>query len=324
MKKFTKVCLILALVFIVMGLGCFVAGAAKGGSLIEAIKQVSGGMMDYTQDFDREIDLDNMELRESFDMAELEELQIELGYGAVVVQPVSGDSCHVWVQEQEGSKRNEVEVSRRDHSLFIRDRLYGKTMNIWDFGLNFNIGVSGRVLGLKKGCVVVVQLPKKELKRFAAFVQAGACKVYDIEAKEMEFQVECGNLYGREIQRCRSMHIEVEMGNAIFDQIECQKLDADVEMGDFNASGIKADSAEVNVEMGEINLRRVKTADFEADCEMGNIILQMEGEPSDYYIKSDVEMGDIDIEDRSSTKNKMAENKMELTCEMGDIEVSFR
>lgn len=320
MKKFTKVCLILALVFVSMGLGCFVIGSVKGGSLIETVQRLSSDVLDYARDFDKEIDKEKMELKKSIHKGEFEKLQVDIGYGAVAVQPVSGDSCHVWVQKSEDRGWNEVQVSLEDETLLIRDDAFEKTNHFWNFGFWIN----NHGLNFRKGCLVVVELPQKDLERFAAVIQAGACKIYDMSADQMDIQVECGNMYGQGMQNSRSMKINVEMGNAMFERLKCETLDAQVEMGDFDVSDMQADTAKVDAEMGGINLRHVKTANLEADCEMGDIVLQMEGEPSDYYIDSEVEMGDIDIESKSRTKDKTAKNKMELSCEMGDIEVSFR
>ena len=306
MKKFTKVCLILAGSFIFLGLVCFIIGGIKGGSLIDTVKRLSSDVIDYAKDFDKEIDREKMKLKKSVPIDEIEKLQVDIGYGAVVVQPVSGDSCHVLVQEREDSGWNEVEVSMENETLFIRDETFGKKNHFWNFDFFFN----NHGLNFRKGCLVVVELPQKDLERFAAVIQAGACKLYDISADQMDVQVECGNMYGQGMQNTRSMNINVDMGNVTFERIRCKTLEAQVEMGNFDVFDIQAESANVEAEMGEINLKRVKTAYLEADCEMGDITLQMEGEPSDYWIDSEVEMGDIDIENRSSTKDKTAENKI--------------
>ena len=101
MKKGTKVCLVIALVSFLIGIGLITASVCVGGNPLAAIEEMSyNAIWDSAQlkeDFDAKFYQEDFELSEEFDVKEVSKIDIKIGVGAVVIRPVSADACRVLV-----------------------------------------------------------------------------------------------------------------------------------------------------------------------------------------------------------------------------------
>ena len=109
-----------------------------------------------------------------------------------------------------------------------------------------------------------------------------------------------------------------------------KKLEADIDMGKVRIEDINAKSASLSCNMGEIiySGEIEKTGEFE--CNMGNIEAALTGSEKDYNYDIECGMGNVTIGGGKISglgASKKIDNggskKLELDCDMGNIEISF-
>lgn len=323
MRKVTKGCLITALVFFVLSIGCFVAAGIVGGNPFKYVKDFirNGGWKGYEHygaDFDKGYDLEDFELLEEYDGNDVEHLSMNIGRGAVVVREAAGDSCKVWLDED--SDADDLEISMDNNILRIQDSTYHKSgkVNISFWGFNVMDWVP-----TLDSVHVIIELPKKEYESITGDIQIGALKIYDLQAKTLNIQVEAGVTYGEGVWESDNVELAVDMGSIVIEDMTADKCSMDVEMGEIHAESAKANTLTANVNMGSLLFDRVHAADLTADCDMGSIDMRLVGKREDYFITHETDMGSIDIEGGKKKRYSDAPNEVDLNCDMGSIDVSF-
>ncbi len=329
MKKFTKVCLVIASVMFLLCIGCCISGLVMDGNPITAAKNAFGNIAkaftNIKEDFDESYDLDEFQLLGEYPTDEIRNLVIDMQIGNVVVKSVSGDACRVWADESVVYDGNPISVSEDGHDLCVKndtdlfdaDSSAGFSFSFLDFTELFT---NDKVENL--GTRVIVEIPENNMHTIDAQIQLGAIKFYDISMTQMEVIVEAGAVYGEGLITGEFLKVSTGLGSAALDNIECNTVILDAEMGEVQMQSAIAEEFNASVEMGTLNLNDVQANEISADCEMGDINIQLAGEPKDYDIDSNVEMGDIDIT-HGGGKNDNALYKARLDCEMGDIDVTF-
>lgn len=239
MKKFTKTCLILAAVFMALGIiGC-VTGAVMGAgyyNVSEIIKDHVGEndivINGWKNSGDKK--LKNASPSEnSFDASSIQNLSIDLQYGHLTFKPTDGSDIVVKVRKNDGHFVSKTE---------------GDTLMLTDERTTKN----GHA-----GYEVTVLIPQG--KTFADV---------DIETNAGTFDANQILLVANELS------ITVDAGQAILGTVTAQDADFETGAGDIQISCIDATDISVDCGVGNVDIGLAKTAaeyDFSLDCSVGNI-----------------------------------------------------
>lgn len=323
MRKSTKICLITALVFFVISIGCMITGSVIGENPFQIAKKIWNGGLDwsiaseqYDEQFDKDYDLSKFTLLKECDASGIDDLQVRAGRGTVVVKAVSGESCRVWINEEKHS--DAVTVSEESGTLNIVDKEYGKLFG--KKSLFKNVWTQIKDHDMQN---IVVEIPDKLWKTIDTEVQCGAVKIYDLKSEKLNVNVEAGNAYGCGLQVCTEAALNVDMGNVVWEDIQSRKVTLNVEMGNLQVKTALADMLQAVCDMGRMEFESVHAQSMTADCSMGNMDIGLTGRKEDYFISYDSSMGSVDIEGGHAKRNSQADNEIDLTCDMGNINVSF-
>lgn len=296
MKKFAKIMIIVAAVFLTAGIGLSAAGAAMGASMdkldvVEELKtkytrlkaEVGDEVWEDDQDEDDWDDDDWHEYTHNnedsshnsgsgdgtYEYTSIDEIEVELKYDTLVVETHDEDMIRVVVEN--------------DPDGDIR---------VWNEGLELKI--EGRNTKTE-GRMVTIYCPNDtSLVKFSADVNAGVVEIADdLSADEVDIQVGAGEFTNN--------------GN-----ITAREFDAEVGVGNVEIQNIIADK-------------------ISAECGTGSLTLGVKGNQEDYRYKLECDLGAITIgndEYTSLTREEIINNQgaagvMELECGLGQITVDF-
>lgn len=127
--------------------------------------------------------------------------------------------------------------------------------------------------------------------------------------------------------------IEVAAGTVeMQSDFQTEDLDIEVVAGEFTNNGqISTESADISVGTGNVELQNLKVTDLEGDCGVGNMSLGIAGSEKDYNYEISCGAGCIQVGDNSyeglghdeSVSNAGATGDMDLSCGIGNMEISF-
>ncbi|HJB28476.1 MAG TPA: DUF4097 family beta strand repeat protein [Candidatus Blautia faecavium] len=288
MKKFIKVLLILTAVFLVLGLGFSIGGAAMGATLegvriIDEIRyryrEIVDDVWDETLDEIRDEDLEDLADIGSrsagssgtgiYEYDPVEKVNADLKYDTLLVEKHEEDIVRVEVKnDPDGSIRvtgDEKELKIQGGSRKAEDR------------------------------TVILYLPENiKLDKFSAEVDAGKVEVLDaFEADEVDIQVGAGTISNQETLKGREINVEVGTGN-----VELYGISADRIKGECGAGNLYLNMAGKETDYS-----------YDLECDLGKITI---GE-KEYF----------SLNRKQTINTPGAGGKMELDCALGAISVGF-
>lgn len=295
MKRFTKVMLIIAGVFVIVGLGFSIGGVAMGATVesVEAVQEMKERFWhvksiamddwdddwdDWDDDWDDDDDDDDgdyvgytgsgsEDVRE-YQADPVDEVEIDLRYDELILQAYDGDTIKVAV---ENDKTHDVKIKSDSHKLEIKS----------------NKKVRNR-------CVTISYPRNKEFSK-------------------MELEVDAGSI-------------------EIMDELKVRELDVTVGAGEFtNEAALTADKADIEVGTGNVEITGLTADKIDGECGLGNMELEIIGKQTDYNYKLECGMGNISINGESYSsilgsnkiQNGNTSKNIELECGMGNISIEF-
>lgn len=141
----------------------------------------------------------------------------------------------------------------------------------------------------------------------------------------ISLEVDMGNLYIAEMN-ASSMEINCDMGNVEFDQCFGEKISIDVDMGNVELEEVSVDKIDVKANMGNVEISKIDLLEEGVvKCEMGNVEMSFEKPVETYEIYAKIDMGELLInhEECGSTYKSEGEIPLEITNDMGNIELDF-
>lgn len=327
MKKSTKVCLVLAALMFLLSVGCTIAGFAAGGNPVTAaediLENVAKAFTGYDSDFDEDYDVADFQLAGEFSIEDFDSVSIDMEVGKVVVKSVSGESCRIWIDDSDFEPGYSVSAYSEGDTIYINDD------GADNMDIEINISSVSEMLDLLRnkdlkniGVKVIVEVPQNSLDKLEAAMELGAIKLYDVTAREMKLSVEAGAVYGQGHIQSEDIGFEVSLGSVRLQKLTADSVTMNVECGEIRVLDLNAGQLNADVEMGTIIFQKVLAVETNADVEMGDINIQFVGIEQDYDISYDVEIGDVDT-DGNAGHNSEALYKVQLDCEMGNIDLSF-
>lgn len=288
MRKFTKVMLVFACIFLAVGIGFSVAGAAMGASMEEMdfsedFKHGAGKMWnmvfeDNDWDFDWDDDDDGSYTEanwtqkdgdvRSYPVGSVEELEIDLHYDELILMTHSGENVLVEV-ENDDSQNVTVETSSNKLKIKSKKRKSNR-------------------------CVTVSYPVGKKFSKVKINVGAGSVEVEDaLYADELEVEIGAGEFVNEDSITVRSLDVEVGTGNAELTDVTTDKIDGECGIGSLYMS-VLGQETDYN---------------YKLECGIGDISIG--GESYSGFAKE------------KKINNPGATGEIDLECGIGSIELTF-
>lgn len=328
MKKFMKVCAIMALIMIVLGAALGIAGSSTAGrtTISQVVDMVTGGrvrvdlgngiwgIVNGVEVGDMKVDVGdiktgfevNYDIRDSsMFSSEQDVLSGDVkkycpGSGIRNLDATVG-GCHFEVRASEDdSIYLEASNTHKFQGYVKGDTLYIKTTS-----------GSGLIMFQKKSSVVLY-LPKDY-----GFEEV----MIDMGAGEMDF----GSL------KAEKASLEVGAGRIVLKEVQAQELKASIGAGQIELKDMSVGELDVEVGMGEFLAEGAINGDADVECAMGNIEMKIRGRKEDFNYQLSGAMGNINLDGeehggfaREQSINNKADKDMEVECSMGNISIRFK
>lgn len=316
MKGFTKICLIVSLIFVCVGAACLCAGAALGSGLKEVWAMagngefqvgdlhIGGWNVPYIINTDEEgfseeeLEIEKGAVKESFSAQEIENLEINIRYGAVYVTDSETDQIEIAVN---APKKNAYQCKKEGNTLKLVDKTSRYSWNALYRRLRDKVEI---MIAIPQGTV----FDEVELTTDAGGIEIS----HAVEAKKVRFELDAGELIAGEVTAEDAFSVETGAGNLEIAQFTTEYLDVDCGVG-------------------KTELHGEAFKEVEAKCGVGQIVLDLKGEEDDYDYEISCGLGSVRLNGKTystlSTEKEIdhhAGRKIELECGVGEIEVTVK
>lgn len=344
MSKFTKGCLITALVTFI--LGCLICGV---GALLGGFSQLDGmdiqgitgipfhfhrydnGGIRYgfgwDDDWDNDIDWSGYEkwnrAKNNDDKIELDltadtlrSLYIELG--ACELHIVESSDDHVWLGMSGDTRHFRYLVEDTDTLRMIHKTGHG----FWNWS-------TGKINTATK---VYLYLPERTMTDYTGIeIGAGSMESIGLQAHEMNVEVGAGVCEIDGLTSADSLELMVGAGRIDIESLTAGKLNMDVGAGELHIDDAKVDmDADLELGAGNIELNGLFSGNMDIDCGMGNVTLHLYDAEEDHNYEIDCAMGNVDLGNHRYTgladEKKISNGSSstyEIECAMGNVNINF-
>ncbi|MCM1047277.1 MAG: DUF4097 domain-containing protein [Clostridiales bacterium] len=331
MKKFTKWCLITALVLFTIGcVFCGVFGIFGGFEQLRqegryglfqdgSVVVLDMGLFhfplfDYDDDWHYGAEhrvsgseAENTDCRAS----EITDIDIELGAACLVIEE-SADDC-VWI--------------RNDSS--IKNLKYG--MNNGTFVLYGNRNKFNNMFHNENDGTVYLSLPKGlNLNSVEMEIYAGQIENLNLEANTIELESGAG-IYDIDSLRAKSISMDVGAGEMNIGSMSAETVSISVGAGTVDVKNADvAKDLDLEVGMGSISVQGKIMGDMDAECAMGEIDITLQGSESEHNYTLECGMGNVIIGGneyggiaKERKINNGSSSYFDIECAMGSITIKF-
>lgn len=324
MKKFTKFCLITALLLFIFGCAfCCICGFM--GGFVQVEEQTRGRVQFYPPGgfvwgysgviwdwddipgWDKLLNAPAEYTRTDYSGSEVSDLEIEIGGADLVIQESEDD--YIWIKNE--SNRN------------VRYGMSGQTFELYDRTKTrfWNHSMSG---------TIYLYLPKEiSFENIDLLIGAGRLDSIALTADEIELEAGAGT-FAMEGLTGNDISVNVGAGTATMGYIEADELSVAVGAGKIDIQDSRVQEMSLEVGMGDINMSGAITGNSDLECGMGNINITLDGEEEDYNYNIESALGNVQIGDSKYSgmatekyKDNNARYDMDVECSMGNITIHF-
>ena len=301
MKKFTKITLIIAAVFAMLGITlCCVASTVAGGfgqlramaengelnfgnwHFEDGVYYRGENMLDVVEEINIDAELlpgGNEHVENRYEQ-EISCIEMELDLANVLIKVVDEDALTVSMEN--GYKK------------YYEEELEGDTLIIsYDVGIN----------NYKEGPDITINVPSHYvLDDIIIDTDLGNVEIRDFEegCGGLDIRAALGNI---EVYNCvidGSSILQADMGNAQMTKVTCQDV-------------------ELSSDMGEVKFEGIVNGDLTMTADMGTAKAKVHGKEADYNIYLSADMGDVTCNGTHHTKDMGGEYERESSDAKGDI-----
>lgn len=303
MKKFTKVCLIIAAAAAVFGIAFCIVSKAIGGSFKEISSSIEEtGLQDTLEDLIWSDVINTVQLEggnetrtDTVKVEEIDSIDIDTDLADIKVVK-SDDAENVKVTMKKGYMK---------HYSCKPD---GKTLEI-EYDTNSN--------NYKSGPEIIVEVPD------------------GIALESIEIDTALGNIKFEGLTlNTKALDVYSNLGDVKFtDMTVLCDINAGTDLGNVKLVGGKYGEMNLNSNLGDITIQGELTGDVTASCDMGDIKAELSSAETDYNYYLSTDMGDVEINDAEYNKelageaeisNKGAKITLTLDSSMGDVKVTTK
>lgn len=315
MKRFMKVCAVMAIVMLVLGAALAIAATRVRGSAVitQMVDSVTGGRLHvnfgnvsvpwgvfWKDGWHYELDVSDVydgsrpilqgDVSEYSLGSEVKSLHIEMGGYFFETADSADDSFYLYTEDAD-----------RFQCYVDNGILYLKAVNA-------NIGVS---IGGSNEKRIILAIPKEQFfEKVELELGAGQASLDNLRADEVSLEVGAGQIIGRNI-KVGELEVSVGAGQIDLLGMNVDVLDAEIGMGELVGSGSIQKSANL-------------------ECSMGNLELTLSGSEHDFNYQLEVAAGNLTL-GRSSygglaqerNIQNGADKNIEIECSMGNVSVMF-
>lgn len=335
MKKFTKGCLIAALVIFIIGCAFYGVFGVLGGfrelepisdSMIFRLRDLPFGHYglwskiwdedtwdfdDWTEVYDAPTSSSTSEaVQTKYSSGDITEISIELGGESLVIAESEDD--YIWVDNESSNKNIKYGASGGEF------KLYGlRSVNLQ------------KPVTIPKG-KIYLYLPKG-MALYSIDMEVGAGKLEStaLEADSISLEIGAGE-FKIDSLTANEAEISVGAGNADIKNISANEADIEVGAGSLSIKGIDVGTISLDVGMGNVDVKGKINGNADIDCGMGNVNIGLEGNENDYNYELECAVGNINIGNNKysglASEKKIYNNSrqtFEIECAMGNIDIDF-
>lgn len=340
MKKFTKGCLITALVLVLIGAAfCGIFGVLGGYEQLnhsgERVFDIGFGGLKFgydgnhfgfgywDDDWDDDweisagslnlLDITKEKVKTAYTANEVTDILISIGGNNLVIE--ESEDEFIWIKNDSSAKTVKYGV---ENGMF--ELKTGKQLHF--FGIK-----SGDSDNMGK---IYLYLPKGiKLETFDLELGGGNMESIAVEADEMILEVGAGSMKMDGLT-AKVMDISIGAGKADIDTLNAQNVTLEVGAGTMKMKEFAVDDMVLQVGMGNLDAEGTIRENADVECGMGNINLILHGEESDYNYNVECAMGNIRI-GTSKFSSLAAERSVNngsncdfnVECGMGNIAIDF-
>lgn len=358
MKKFMKICAIIALVLVVIGTAlAMIGGTITGRKTIKnVVEAVTGGRVimdfDFTDDV-REPDWDAVADNSGNVIGEavgdaVGEVGSSIGEGIAEVGASIGEEVLDNIDDQ-------VHYNVEDSMNF--DKQYEvRTGDIEKYSLGNNVSELDIEVG---GCYFEIvdsgddnfYVEARNINNFQSYVRNGELHVKGSNASlkwnegddnyitlyvpanyhysEVDIEFGAGIMNTGDLS-ATSVSLEVGAGQINAGYITADELDLSVGMGDMTVAGVQAQKLDGEVDMGHLYVEATVNMEVDLECSMGKLEALLDGNQNDFNYTVECGVGKINIGSNSYTSiakesyiNNGGSKRLKAECAMGEVNVSF-
>lgn len=316
MKRFMKVCAVMAIVMLVLGAALAIAATrVRGGAVItQVVDSVTGGRLhvnfgnvsipwgvfwkdrwryelDVSDVYDGSQPILQGEVSEYSLGSGVKSLNIEVGGYFFQTADSADDSFYLFTEDAE------------KFQCYVENGvLHLKAVNT-DM-ININIGGSNE----KR---IILAIPKNQFfEEVQLEVGAGQANMVNLRADKVSLEVGAGQIVGR--------------------NIKVGELEVSVGAGQIDLTGMDVDALDVEIGMGELVGSGSIQKSANLECSMGNLELTLTGREQDFNYELEVAAGSLTLGRNSYSGlarerdiQNGADKNMEIECSMGNVTILF-
>ena len=337
MKKFTKGCLITALVLFIVGFAFYgICGLMGGFRQLESWQgrafnlwghdfrlAYSGFGLWYITDVDvpwfgeeewADIvsDADRLGAGETektdYHASDIRKIDIKFGGSNLIIQESEDD----YIKIVRDSDARAVKYQLKNGTF----RLYSeKGYRLWD--------------GKPRG-IVYLYLPKgMNLDSIDLEIGAGTLESIGLKANEIDVETDAGtavieSLYGDEID------VSANAGVLEIYEVTARSVSADAGAGSLSIQALSAEDIELSASAGSLTVEGKVGRNADIECGAGSVSMTLQGAESDYDYQLECSMGEIDINgdeyaglSHERTIRNGGKGTFDIECAVGSVEINF-
>ncbi|MFP3155247.1 DUF4097 domain-containing protein [Lachnospiraceae bacterium ZAX-1] len=312
MKNFTRICLIISLVAIIIGFTSCAAGVGLGFSFNSFQRLIENDWFTFNigyigESFYEEDDLENTSVRggdnwiqneTAYDAEKVKSFDLEINGGKIVIEETQDEEIGVEVEYRSifGSFTRNIKSELDNHTLKICDTNKRKWIR-------------------QKNAYVTIRVPEGiQFNRIDMEIGAGVIQLdTSLHAKDIHIEVGAGELISKKVQLTADKSLNLSVGT-----------------GNVSLYHAAANKMKIHNGVGETKVKEATAQKISINNGVGNVDIRVSGKESDYSYKISAGIGGVEVGDGNHfgfgadkvIKND-ASNDVEIESGIGAVKLSF-
>lgn len=218
---------------------------------------------------------DKVVLEKTFEVEEIEEIEVMQDYGDITFEENSEDRLKVVIY---GKDTGNASASLNNKKLKIEY----KTKNSFMF-FNFGLRKSG----------ITVYVPSTYEGKIKTRVDCGNTKINSLEKATLSAESNAGNV---ELEKIKNANIKCDLGDVKADEV-LNKCDIELNAGNVRIEKLALQEAsQITVDLGDVKIKETNDIYIEANTDLGDTKINKNIRTSNTTLKINVDCGNIKVE----------------------------